>query len=1682
MDKRIMKVITLILSCLLLIGAAVGITVAAEDVAPAPTVEIAKKNIAYEGAIQMVYLVDANNLQDGQTVAISFNDGEYVKKPAGEIDLGGKTYKAVYSNGIVAKDYRKALEATPVVLDAEGNTVAEGAAVTFTAYDYAMTRFDGESISGAQRNLYKALLDYSAAVQAVLGYTDETIAEVGGWADEYYKLTVDDGEAQSLRGKNFDGILTADRFIEDGAKGFTGWTDGEGNTVVGWTTLKVLPGTTVVKRNYADNNSALQTLDGLTELPANATATLLNEDSFATVADNVVSFGHLQSISDGSSLKFAPATPGVYAREYVFEADFNWKEVTQTKNTWVYKICLYNGTTELFNMTLNPKTVGYEAGGVICDFDTWHHLKLAVSIADDGTVCTSTNVDGYEVNGVNVQYFKPDVTTNDYKMVSAGVGMRDSSYHDCTDTYLLFDNVAVYTVGAPVSYELPLDANGGTVDPYTVTMGEAYELPTPIGETPFIGWYLGETLVPQTGTWTYVGYDSETKAYGKAPTLTARWSAPVAITLNANGGVCDAESMTVYQGQDYELPTVTRSGLIFGGWFDAEGKFIAPNGTWPAGGDETVVLTARWYVATNGTANNYDSGSVVNGALNGASYADGKVTATAPGWSTGTYFNIGSGGTVCSGNTEGSKYVFETEFTYTGNAPASQTQLAFVGFTNTTTFSNEHMAYNEYLSSSSDSDSDGYADSLYLYGVQFPVGVTKNIRYEFIVGTGEVQVYVEGEFSHSYTLNRQATHIANNKLDVTNVCRFMFVWRTPSTGTKVTFDNTYVGIESISAESTFTLDPTYGTLAEEDNKTYTYMTGEEYTLPTPTLDGFAFTGWGYGNIIIPTSGKWAASLPEGAVLEANWVLTSAHSTDFSDGTQPSWIAGGGLTVSDGALHAIYSSSGIQFKPVATVTGAGVGTKYVFQMDFTFGGIDTGSDNALAFMGFSHTSATWQQGTHKWGYLQASSDGATATLYGNSFPKDVTKTIRFEFTVTGANTGDLEIFVNGSKGTVSATTITGLSTGDFHQFNIQWRGAAANRNLSCTIDNVYVGVNYPVEEATYTLNANGGTLPEGTETGVTTLVGSSYTLPIPKVTDEYEFLGWYNGDTLVPNEGQWTAKGNSNLVAKYSEKAVTSYSDFTKDSRTGWSAGLKWTIGSATSAADVGNTVYIFSTKYTYHGLTNFKITDGVVSVQTSQNYGFPRLYDSDGTTEFIAFDGTVKPSGTYVNAEGEAVVDANKNLIDTSITDPTQIFHENLVWWGLTFKINETYDIAVTATIVDGDKTVVKVTATDSKGNVQSATPTASGTAKHTNITKFVMETRSPDSGTTYKLTQSFEKTSFKVLKPFNGTLTAEDDYADVSGNKADPRIVKPGYNENMVDETGSKFIIDMNYKFQGLGGVFTIDPETYAVTSCYVSNAVIAYMGFYNNNAIGDRLRYSECKLASGAQIVNAAGDVVVDENNVLLEQYRGELTAADLFYNKVTWCGITFVVGETYKIHMSYTTGTTTYENGIINAANGTAAISATDSKGNVQKGSMGAGASGDCDYMHNVQAFSFYCRSDSNMTGDANIKYTFYHTFSDIVVTTTAPTEQIETTGTIYGVKLFNKNPSASAYVFVSVDSGVAYTLPTPTYEGYTFAGWVECNYKGTVTGTEIIPATGETWPFEKDVCLAATWEAVAEATEE
>ena len=194
-NTKLNKIVILALSCLLLVGAVIGISASAEET---PAVQIKYKNIAYEGAIQVLYAVEAENIPTGGKVQMYFYDAEpttdsipsYVKDEYTEKELiiGEKTYHAFFSYGIAPKNMRAPIYAKAVIVDAEGAVVAESEISEYSVWQYAVNRFE-KSPTPDQKKLYTATLNYGASVQEMLveskKLTVEEILANGGWANEY---------------------------------------------------------------------------------------------------------------------------------------------------------------------------------------------------------------------------------------------------------------------------------------------------------------------------------------------------------------------------------------------------------------------------------------------------------------------------------------------------------------------------------------------------------------------------------------------------------------------------------------------------------------------------------------------------------------------------------------------------------------------------------------------------------------------------------------------------------------------------------------------------------------------------------------------------------------------------------------------------------------------------------------------------------------------------------------------------------------------------------------------------------------------------------------------------------------------------------------------------------------------------------------------------------------------------------------------------------------------------------------------------------------------------------------------------------------------------------------------------------------------------------------------------------
>ena len=218
---------------------------------------------------------------------------------------------------------------------------------------------------------------------------------------------------------------------------------------------------------------------------------------------------------------------------------------------------------------------------------------------------------------------------------------------DTTDFTAIEGNMTVTAVATPNNYTVTYV--GADIAPATFTFDGAYELATPTKEGfKFLGWFVGETEMPMTGTWTTAnnveltakwqaiytvtfvqdGYENVVKTVldGEALTdipatqtktgYTVVWedvdlssvkgnmtvkavATPnkYTLTYDANGGnAIDAQEVTF--DAEYTLATPTRGEYTFAGWYVMDGDVMTETkfeaGTWTIDGN--VTIGAKWTI------------------------------------------------------------------------------------------------------------------------------------------------------------------------------------------------------------------------------------------------------------------------------------------------------------------------------------------------------------------------------------------------------------------------------------------------------------------------------------------------------------------------------------------------------------------------------------------------------------------------------------------------------------------------------------------------------------------------------------------------------------------------------------------------------------------------------------------------------------------------------------------------------------------------------------------------------------------------------------------------------------------------------------------------------------------------------------------------------------------------------
>lgn len=257
----------------------------------------------------------------------------------------------------------------------------------------------------------------------------------------------------------------------------------------------------------------------------------------------------------------------------------------------------------------------------------------AIWTANTYTVSYNANGGSVSPSSASVQYpgsvtlptpSRSGYTFNGWYTASSGgtfVGNAGSSYSPTS-------NITLYAQWSVIQYTVTWNANGGSVTPTsdTVNAGGSVTAPTPT-RSGYTFLYWRDTV---SGDYTYSVNAGASFTPPSSITMYARWQIiQYTVTYNANGGSVSPASDTVNAGSSVTLPTPSRSGFTFNGWYTASsgGSFVGNAGS-SYTPSSSITIYAQWSAITYTVTWNANGGSVSPTSSSGTSGQ--SVTAPTP--------------------------------------------------------------------------------------------------------------------------------------------------------------------------------------------------------------------------------------------------------------------------------------------------------------------------------------------------------------------------------------------------------------------------------------------------------------------------------------------------------------------------------------------------------------------------------------------------------------------------------------------------------------------------------------------------------------------------------------------------------------------------------------------------------------------------------------------------------------------------------------------------------------------------------------------------------------------------------------------------------------------------------------------------------------------------------------------
>lgn len=491
----------------------------------------------------------------------------------------------------------------------------------YTVLDTIPTR-DGYDFVGWYTSASGGTLFESSTVVSVT--SDQTL--YAHWTPKKYKVTIDyqNGSAVNVIEMNYDTVYSTSNFVVPTRTNYVsqGWFD----AATGGNAIK--PGTSKLVINK-DHTIYLQWRGAPQKITYNynggkvgtATSTTIQsyyQENYILPEENPVIagkrfLGWYTAATGGfqitSSTKFnGTAAQTLYAHwdegKFIITFDSNGGSLVDSKEV------IFN---EEYGELPIPTKVGYDFSGwwstATFDSNTQILPTSIVAITKDSTLFAkwtskAVNVnydknDGSELTSkiqyFNTKYSHPSVTRTGYTFAGWYTAANGGTLVDSTTLVSNLNEHTLYAHWNANKFTIEINANGGECSKNSVEVsydGSYSALPTPTrAGYSFTGWYTAAN----GGTKYDVSSPVKiTSANGSTIKFFAHWEANTYIvSFNANGGTTVFDKVSVTFGKKYgTLPTVTRTGYTFNGWYDSTGIKVTSDSTMNIPNDS--ILTAQW--------------------------------------------------------------------------------------------------------------------------------------------------------------------------------------------------------------------------------------------------------------------------------------------------------------------------------------------------------------------------------------------------------------------------------------------------------------------------------------------------------------------------------------------------------------------------------------------------------------------------------------------------------------------------------------------------------------------------------------------------------------------------------------------------------------------------------------------------------------------------------------------------------------------------------------------------------------------------------------------------------------------------------------------------------------------------------------------------------------------------------